>query len=476
MVEADTTSIRSGAVISRQTALEDVIRPGTKRGLDFVVLEELRKRTGIIPNEVLKFAMAEMLCNALDTDATMIDVSVKAEGDFVKLTVRDNGSKRLSLEDVKLILDFENKASSKRGFLRVSRGYLGNALKCIFGYCYALAIEKGLTPPEIVIESGPNRYVVALKPDRVRELVDSEIALTKRENAEYTTFIVTLPANPQISSPQLLRDVVFASSMVNPARQINLNIENDSYSFGCNEKSKQIRQETSVLWYMEKQFETLFNDFLRARPETQLKEFIALFRGFTGKKVIREILQKLNASNHDSEPDSPVQFLPAALIRDVPQKKITELFSLMKLKAKTVSTRSIASVLGCVGEKAFEQVRERQGWKKLRYIMIPAFRVECPGWKCQEPANPVCTDLNHVEFPYLVELAVFDRQDDNEGLKVYQCVNFMASMEDVFSRIFNINYRLGRVGVTQDSPVTVLVHFVCPVLKWLNYGKSGLDE
>jgi len=107
-------------------SLEDVIRPGTKRGLDFVILEELRKRTGIMPHEVLKFAMAEMLCNALDTDATLLDVITETEGNYIKLTVRDNSTKQLSLEDIKLILDFENKASSKRGFLRVSRGYLGN--------------------------------------------------------------------------------------------------------------------------------------------------------------------------------------------------------------------------------------------------------------------------------------------------------------------------------------------------------------
>jgi hypothetical protein len=52
----------------------------------------------------------------------------------------------------------------------------------------------------------------------------------------------------------------------------------------------------------------------------------------------------------------------------------------------------------------------------------------------------------------------------------------MASMENLFERIYNINYHLGRVGLTSDHPVTVIVHLVCPVLKWLNYGKSGLDE
>ena len=458
------------------TALQDVIRPGTKRGLDFVVLEELRKRTGIMPNEVLKFAMAEIMCNALDTDASRLDVNIETESTFVKLTVRDNGSKRLSIDDVKLILDFENKASNKRGFLRVSRGYLGNALKCIFGYCYALAEESGLPQPDIIIESGPDKYSVALKPDRVKETIASEIVTTQRKDTEYTTFTVMLPAASQLCNPSTLKDVVFATSMVNPSRQFNLNVNGDKYSFGGSEKTEQIRQDTSVLWYNQKQFETLFNDYLRVRPDTQLKEFIALFRGFTGKKVIRETLQDFNVYNHDSETNNSVQFLPSTSIKDVPQKRVSQLFSVMKAKAKTVSTRSIASVLGCVGQKVFERVRERQEWKRLRYIEIPAYRRECskvsscPAWECDK-----CKE-DHVEFPYLIELAVFDRQDDKEGLKVYQCVNFMASMEDIFSRIFDIKYRLGRVGITPEMPVTVLLHLVCPVLNWLNYGKSGLDE
>jgi hypothetical protein len=31
--------------------LENVVRPGVSRGLDFVVIEELRKRTGVSPVE-----------------------------------------------------------------------------------------------------------------------------------------------------------------------------------------------------------------------------------------------------------------------------------------------------------------------------------------------------------------------------------------------------------------------------------------
>jgi hypothetical protein len=147
----------------------------------------------------------------------------------------------------------------------------------------------------------------------------------------------------------------------------------------------------------------------------------------------------------------------------------------MKARAKPIGKRSVKSVLGCVGEDSFERLREQHGWQRLKYACMTARRMECPiqHWN-NEQKN--CDNLDHVDFPYLIELAVFDRGDDGEGLKVYQCVNFMASMEDIFSRIFNVNYRLGRVGIGQDAPVTVVIHLVCPVLKWLNYGKSGLDE
>lgn len=469
--------------------LRDVIRPGTTRGLDFVMLDELRKRTGVTPDSVLKFASGEMLSNALDKDSNEIDIDVQTDGRFYRLAVGDNGSKKLSLEEIKLILDFENKASSKRGLLRVSRGYLGNALKCIFGYSYALAESKGLMPPDIIVKSAGYEYRITLKPDRVKEAIASEIATTKREDDDsFTTFIVKYPKDditsnpnqrPHPSSPQVLRDLIFATSVVNPSRKISYNIFGEKGTLGTLEGSKPIRKETSVLWYTGKQFLALLRDFVRARPETQLKELIPLFRGFTSKKDIREILQELTTVvNQDFQPNENVQFFPATPIKDLSEKTILTLFKIIKAKSKPINKRSIKSVLGCIGQGSFENLREQHGWERLRYAIIPGTRVECPDFSFYHSVaeNLRCTNPDHVEFPYLVELAVFDRKDDGEGVKVYQCVNFMASMEDIFSRIYNINYHLGRVGITRESPVTVVAHLVCPVLKWLNYGKSGLDE
>lgn len=460
-----------------EVELRGVIRPGLTRGLDFVTIDELRKRTGVSPDAVLKFALGEMLCNALDKDSTEIDVDVQVEGDFCRLEVGDNGRKKLSLKEIKLILDFDLKASSKRGLLRVSRGYLGNALKSIFGYSYALAELRGLNPPDVVIKSGNREYRITLKPDRIKGIIKSEITTAKREDDGLITFIVKFPKDDVLlpGSGLVLRDLIFATSMVNPTRKITYNLfDVERGTLGSAQEGKAIRQETSVLWYTQKQFEVLYEDFLRARPETQLKEFIPLFRGFTSKRVIGEILQELNGSlNHDSAGNSAVQFFPATPLKDISRETVARLFVAMKSRAKPIAKRSAPSVLGVVGEKSFEKVREQNGWERLRYLMLSDIKIECPGFY----RGDGCRNEDHIEFPYLIELAIFDRKkNDHEGLKIYQCVNFMASMEDIFSRIFNISYRLGLVGIRKETPVTVIAHLVCPVLKWLNYGKSGLDE
>jgi len=457
--------------------LQDVIRPGTTRGLDFVNLEELRKRTGINAESILKFACAEILCNALDTDASEISITMQQRDvDFDTLTVSDNGSKKLSLNDIKLILDFDNKASSKRGLLRVSRGYLGNALKCIFGYSYALAESKALVPPEITIASGQSEFHISLKPNIIKQIIESEVSNSSREDDGCTSLTVKFPANLDVNI-QALKDLVFATSMVNPNRKISYNLfGEDQGTLGFNDGEQQIRMETSTLWYNPKQFQTLYDDFVRAAPETPIKDFIALFRGLTAKNVIREILQELNAQNHDSETNGSVQFFPATPIKEL-TPRVSALFAIMKTHSKPIEKRSIPAVLGMVGEANLEKIRQQNGWQRLRYVIMKAEKIECSkSFYCCAKNCESCKE-EHTKFPYLIELAVFDRDEsDTEGLKVYQCVNFMASMEDIFSRIFDVKYRLGLVGIKGDMPVTVLLHLVCPVLNWLNYGKSGLGE
>jgi len=461
--------------------LADLIRPGAGRGLDFVVLDDLRKRTGISVSEILKFSVAEMVANSLDTDATKIHIETRTVGMFDEVTVKDNGSRQISLEDLKLILGFDNKASSKRGFLRVSRGYLGNALKCLFGYSYALAEAKKLPPPDILVKSHKAEYVITLKPDTVREVIESDIAVIETEDLGFNSFTIRFPVdrswtrsflrddtNEPILESDAIKSIIFATSIVNPTIKFVYDLWDMKGELGESAPTPPLRKDTSILWYEPTQFETLFFDFVRGRPETQLREFISLFRGFTSKniqKVVKEKLQELNdAGDHDSQGGDHVQFFPAVQIKALSREDVKKLYTIMREGTKPISKRSVPKVLGIVGEERFERVKEQHGWKRLRYTVMKGRRKDPWGRKA-------------ASFPFLVELAVFDRkEDDEQGLQVFQCVNFMASMEDIFSRLFDIKYRLGRVGITEKSPVTVMAHLVCPVLKWLNYGKSGLYE
>jgi hypothetical protein len=447
-----------------ESVLADVIRPGAGRGLDFVNLDELRKRTGIMSNEALFFSMSEILCNSLDTDATEIYVSIEDSAEFEWLTIRDNGSKKISEDDLKLILDFNNKASSKRGFLRVSRGYLGNALKCIFGYSYALAESQKLSPPEIVVSSHGCEYRIRLHPDKVEDCIKSEIQVTKVEDSGENIFKVAFP-QPRDTFLKVLalryQHIIAATSMVNPRRNISFDLWGQKGSMGEALGSEELRKDTSILWYTLENFKDLFNDYVRVKPTPQLKEFISLFRGLTRKPVIRDILHELSeVTNHDCRDANHMQFVPATPISELTDTNIASLYHAMRGRGKTISKRSLSQVLGIVGGNQFEITKRQNGWERLRYNCI----IE------NEKSS-------RYTYPFIIELAIFDRDKaDTEGLTVYQCVNFMASTEDVFSKLFDIHYRLGRVGITSEMPVTVLAHLISPVLQWLNYGKSGLYE
>jgi hypothetical protein len=194
-------------------ALEDVIRPGSPADLDFIIVEELVKKSGTKPEEALQFSLHELLCNSLDSDATQVWIDARRVDEFHQLTVADNGSKKIQIEDLRLILDFTNKASSKRGFLRVSRGYLGNALKSIFGFTHALAESKGLTPPTITVESHGSRYSIDLKPNRVKGKIESTVKEERPIDNEMTAFIIKLPSFDQEIPRDQLYDIIFATSM-----------------------------------------------------------------------------------------------------------------------------------------------------------------------------------------------------------------------------------------------------------------------
>jgi hypothetical protein len=363
---------------------------------------------------------------------------------------------------------------------------------------------KGLKPQTLIVRSAGREYSVSVKVDRTFEKAEPDVRMRRVRDDGLTTFTVKLPMGlgEDIES---LEELLHATSMVNPSRRITYNLLGKENSLGSPQGFQPLERETAVQWYSYKQFEELFKDYVKAKPDAKLSEFISIFRGFARTKTIIEVINETNKALHaqavgqnsiskkesgDTDEITITQgegsaFLemekeatPLTLytsIKDVARapQALRQLLKTMKAKAKPIPKRSVARyILKPVGRESYEKLCAQNGWRNLRYVRLVGFKGECP--RCYN-GDLACTELDHVEFPFMVEVAVFDR-DDAEGLKVYQCVNFMASMEDVFKGLFDVSYRLGRVGINAETPVTVVVHIVCPVLRWLDYGKTSIGE
>ena len=255
-----------------------------------------------------------------------------------------------------------------------------------------------------------------------------------------------------------LHDLITATSIINPKRTIDYDILGNKGQLGEVSEFKVVTGDTSVLWYREREFVALVEDCVRVKPQPTLGRFISMFRGFTGKERQTEILQALNVGrNHDSGGAAGVQFFPSSPIYSLGPKDVALLYSSMRAGSSAVSSRSVPSSLGVVGKTTLSKVTSMMGWRGLRYGFQVGTHVG-----------------DEISFPYVIEVAVFDRTaGDSDGLKIYHCVNFMASTEKILSAIYSVEHHLGLVGIKNDTPVTVILHLVSPRVEWLNYAKSG---
>jgi hypothetical protein len=454
-------------------SLRDIIRPGETNALDFVKEEELNKRTGIESIDIVLFTMTELLANALDKDSTRIRVEVQRDGEFDCVSVSDNGSKKLHKADVEMILDYLNKASSKRGWHQVTRGMLGNALKSIFGYSYALSEKRGLSQPQIIVSSGRFQYKFTLRPDKIKQKIKYDLETVERKDNAWTTVTVGFPIERMAEElTAILKTHIVNTSNVNPERLIEYDLYGGKGVQGVARQTRAKKPETCASWYGLRDFTELIEDCVRADPTIQAQAFIDEFKWFARKSAKRNILSELNARNLHSENGRNVQFVPSTPLKNFSSQDLRLLLDIMKAKSKPITKRSAHKVLGCVGQETFENLAQQRGWK-LRYIRLAGVNQKCP--ETYHYYNDSCPNLDHVEYPYILELAIFDR-DDAEGPKVFESVNFMASSHRLFHSMFDVQQRLARVGITENSPVSVIVHIVSPILPWTNYGKTSLGN
>ena len=261
------------------------------------------------------------------------------------------------------------------------------------------------------------------------------------------------------------------------------------------------RTETSAWWYRLGQFRALFMEYSAAAPECQLSDFIGMFRGASGnaakKTILARFREKLPGKSEDPNLDHDLKrqmiFFPrwSTRLREVPEFAISFLFQALREKSGRISSsKTIRNALGYVGKDGFDLAAEMHGWSEPRYGCETGITLRCPidhsVVNGRLGKSAICPNPDHVEFPFVIELAVFDRRQGTpnntrlagkQGREIDSCVNFAASLnDDLFSKLFDVRGYLAQARLLDDSEFTIVIHFVCPVIEWLNFGKSAFYE
>lgn len=438
------------------------VRGGDDSSLAFINLQKLPQMTCTTPKYAIKFAITEMVYNALDKDSNTITILVQQEDEFYKVTVSDNGSKKLTLDDLKKILDFKINGSSKRGLKIVSRGSIGSALKCIVGYSYALAKERGLLPQSTIIESEGFSYKITLKRNGVE--LKSEIIPTQRIDNGLTTFTVKFPIQENLDV-KAIEEVLEGNAIINPTWLINCNLLGQKLSYGYAGSNKEPTDKTSVLWYKESEFITLFREYANDYPDHPLKEFIALFSGFrdntTNTLLFLQKIPKIPESRLFTGNSSKISSVP---LEDVMREdEIKALYTAMKAESKPIKDKRTltSTILRPVGEEAFQELCDKNNWKLIEY-------------NSRVSDDPKC--------PQMVELANIARSKDNQGRKLYLCLNHMVANKQIFDIItakqgWSIEEWLSDLGIdNEDKPMTLIVHLITPIYQYLAGSKNVLAD
>lgn len=442
----------------------------------FITLEGLELLTGVDPEDFDKLILKELGDNALDasdetSSSPAIGITVKKTENLLKLIIKDNAF-GVDAEGIKKITDFSRLYSSRFHYKCPTRGALGNAWKYILGITYALAsaTKTNYVEPPVTIISRGKRYDIEIQYENgevsAKVVTSRTIRKTENESPAGTTVIVSLPiySNKWLRAGRY-RHLVEGFAYFNPQAEIVFeDIEGNTLHYPSLEEDSHNSKKPheSVHWFSQDEFtervEAEIREHLRHRTHYRLPAFIEGFRGLSGHKAVRSVLDHAGINTPSLE--------------DLGGKPelIAKLYHAMRGACKPPRP----SILDTIG-KADAYVR-----------MIQIDGVAGPSYfryKCKKAVYEHYVGGASVSVPFIVEVAVaVNRQN---GRFIHVGVNRSPKLEDPFGRyvfefkgkeqVAGIRGILERNDIKRNDPVTVLVHITCPNVQYRDPGKIHMD-
>jgi Histidine kinase-, DNA gyrase B-, and HSP90-like ATPase len=440
----------------------------TSRAAEYFNVRELQAQTGQPRERFAAVALKELADNGIEAAeaagiAPVLSIEITGEDGLLRITVEDNGP-GIAPETVRRILNFQTRTSDKAAYRAPTRGAQGNALKTVLGLPCAL----GLRAPVLIEAQGVQHRILAwVDPGAELHLDHDQAAIPARPG---TRISFPLPADGQDFDPLFWAQ---AFALFNPHVSVKIRMARsgtehahsrtdqagDFYqatvAFPGSWRKFLPRDATSAWWYDAADLKRLvFSHIAEARrggKDLLLREFVKQFRNLSANAKAKVVCSHFPTIMHltDFEAD---------------EDAVARLLEVMRQEAKAPS----AEILGAVGEAHFRACFEAwYGVKRWWY-------------------RKVAGDIHGV--PFTVEAAVAETACQGA---LWTGVNFSPTFEDPLAGTLLPGPKVSAYGVRNflksghvvpipgpwdETPTTtaVAVHLACPVLEFLDRGKTRL--
>ena len=446
------------------------------RALDYVTLQGLSTLTGCEATNLDALIMKELVDNGLDAARGVkprIGVTLETGGDFLMLTVRDNGEGMLT-SDIERIVDYSRLYSTKFHDRTPSRGALGNAYNILLGAPYALAAEVGASLPQwpIRIFSRSKEHRVRLVVDELKDEIKAKIDVSDSQ-IEDTEISITLPVYRSYWGwNQAYIDLLQGYAMFNPEADLELSLSHTQQEGSIHvrypsvgERKRVFKGRASIHWFGRSEFTQLVWAKIRAvnsgGKDESLRSFIGGFRGLSRFDKINDVLQSAGALD---------DILNASDLADR-EDLVERLFDAMK----RCSQEPKPYVLGEIGEEPMR--------KRLKQIFKEPEELR------HNVANGIYED-GSTRVPYAIEIAVAAYPENTAitrkvivGVNNAPCLyhnpfdrcTLHWSQKGEENTAWGVNGLLEKYGIKKEEPVVVVLHLVSPRVEYTSYGKSELN-
>jgi hypothetical protein len=440
----------------------------TSRASEYFNVRELQAQTGQPRERFAAVALKELIDNGIDAAeaagiAPVIAIEITGDNSLLRIAVEDNGP-GIAPETVRRILNFQTRTSDKAAYRSPTRGAQGNALKTVLGLPCAL----GLREPVLIEAQGVRHQILAwVDPAGELRLDHEETAIPTRPGTRIT---LPLPADGQDFDPPFWAQ---AFAVFNPHASVKIrmprsgsqhahsrmnhpgNVYQATIAFPGGWRKFLPSDPTSAWWYDVADLKRLvFSHIAEARrggKDLLLRDFVKQFRNLSANAKAKTVCSSLPSIKRLTDFEAY-------------EDGVDRLLEVMRQEAKAPS----ADILGAVSDAHFRACFEAwYGVKRWWY-------------------RKVADELHGI--PFVVEAAVAETV--HTGM-LWTGVNFSPTFEDPLAGTLLPGSQVVTYGLQNflksahvvpmpdpcdETPTktAVAVHLVCPVLEFLDRGKTRL--